>query len=148
MNFYRDKKMLANVVNDFVKDEKEKDKLVKIDTYYDIESIKKLWRYVLRILIEYITLNPKFDRIRTHHFVLLNHFRHGAKKKFPFYLYTSMSKSIEGFKKKLVNNPALHEGLLLLVYKFLKTQTRGKALVTCVVLRRTPLVRILGKCKL
>ena len=65
MNFYRDKKMLANVVNDFVKDEKEKDKLVKIDTYYDIESIKKLWRYVLRILIEYITLDPRFDRIRT-----------------------------------------------------------------------------------
>ena len=68
MNFYRDKKMSANAINDFVKDEKEKDKLVKIDTYYNIESIKKLWRYILRILIEYITLDSRFDRIRTHHF--------------------------------------------------------------------------------
>ena len=79
MSFFRDKKMSTNVVNDFIKDEKEKDKLVKIDTYYDIESIKTLWRYVLRILIEYVTLNPRFDRIRTHHFLFLNHFRHGVK---------------------------------------------------------------------
>lgn len=42
MNFYRDKKMFANTINDFVKDDKEKRKLVKIDTYYDIESIKKI----------------------------------------------------------------------------------------------------------
>ena len=48
MNFYREKNMSSNVVKYFVKDEKEKDKLVKIDTYYDIDSIKKLWRYVLR----------------------------------------------------------------------------------------------------
>ena len=102
--------------------------LVKVDTYYEIESIKKLWRYVLKILIEYITLDSRFDRIRTHHFVLLNHFRHGVKIYFPFYLYTFMSKGIQGYKKKLVTNPALHEGLLLLVYKFLKNQTRGKSL--------------------
>lgn len=123
MNFYKEKKMSANVVNDFIKDEKEKNKLIKIDTYYDMESIKKLWRYVLKILIEYITLDPRFDRIRTHHFVLLNHFRHGIKISFPFYLYTSMSKNIEGFKKLPVKNLALHKGLLLMVYEFLKTQS-------------------------
>ena len=121
MNFYKDKKMSTNVVNNFIKDEKEKSKLVKIDTYYNIESIKKLWRYVLRILIEYVTLDPRFDRIRTHHFVLLNHFRHKVKISFPFYIFTSMAKNIEGFKKIPVKNPALHEGLLLLVYEFLKT---------------------------
>ena len=83
-----------------------------------MESIKKLWRYVLRILIEYITLDPRFDRIRMHHFVLLNHFRYGLKKFVPFRLYTSMSKGIEGFKRKPIANPTLHEGLLLLVYEF------------------------------
>ncbi len=110
IKFYRDKKMLANVVNDFVKNDKERDKLIKIDTYYDIESTKKLWRYVLKILIEYITLDPRFDKIRTHHFVLLNHFRHGVTISLPFYLYTSMFKSIKSFKKKPVTNPASMKG--------------------------------------
>ena len=128
MSFYKDKKMSANVVNDFVKNDKEKRKLVKFDSYYDIESIKKIWRHVLRIIIDYVTLDPKFDRVRLHHFVLLNHFRHKVKISFPFYIYTSMAKNIEGFKKFLVKNPALHEGLLLLIYDFLKTQTRGKSI--------------------
>lgn len=127
-NFFRDKKMLANVVSDFVKDEVERNKLVKVDTYYIMKCIRKLWRYVLRIIIEYFTLDPKFDRIRSHHFVILNHFRHSVKISFPFFLFTSMSRSIEGFKNKPINNPALHEGLLLLVYEFLKSQTRGKTL--------------------
>ena len=128
MSFYKDKKMFANTVNDFVKDDKEKSKLVKIDTYYDIESIKKIWRYVLRIIIEYVTLDPRFDRVRTHHFVLLNHFRHKVKIYFPLYIYTFMKKNIEGFNKCPVKNPALHEGLLLMIYEFLKTQTRGKTI--------------------
>ena len=102
--------------------------MVKIDTYYDIESIKNIWRNVLRIIIEYVTLDPRFDRVRTHHFVLLNHFRHKVKISFPFYIYTSMAKNIEGFKKCPVKNLALHEGLLLLIYEFLKTHTRGKTI--------------------
>ena len=109
IKFYRDKKMSANAINEFIKDDEERDKLMKIDTYYDIESIKKLWRYVLKILIEYITLDPRFDRIRTHHFVLLKNFTHGVKISFPFYLYTSMSKGIEGFKKKPITNSSLHK---------------------------------------
>lgn len=127
-NFSKDKKMSANVVSNFVKDEKEMNKIVIVGTYYIMESIKKLWRYVLRIIIEYFTLDPRFDRIRSHHFVMLNHFRHAVKIYFPFFLFTSMSKSIKGFKNKPINNLALHEGLLLLVYEFLKAQTRGKSL--------------------
>ena len=63
-----------------------------------------------------------------HHFILLNHFRHGIKISFTFYHFTSMSKGIEGFKRKPTANPTLHKGLLLLVYEYLKTQTRGKSL--------------------
>ncbi len=128
MSFCRDKKMSTNAINAFVKNDKEKRKLVKIDTYYDIESIKKLWGLVLRIIIEYVTLEPRFDRVRTHHFVLLNHFRHKVKISFPFYIYTSMTKNIESYKKCPVKNPTLHEGLLLLIFKFLKTQTRVKSI--------------------
>ena len=72
--FFRDKKLLANVVKDFVESEKELKMLRKIDTYYVPDSMKKRWMYVLRVVVEYITLDPRFDRARTHHFVILNHF--------------------------------------------------------------------------
>ena len=39
-----------------------------------------------------------------------------------------MSKGIEVFKKKPITNPTLHEGCLLLVYKYPKNQTKGKSL--------------------
>ena len=94
INFFRDKKMSTNVVKVFVRDEDERKKLMNVEIYYEMESIKKLWRYVLRVIIEYISLDSRFDRIRTHHFVLLNHFRHGVKIYVPFYLFTSMSKGI------------------------------------------------------
>ena len=87
INFFKDKKMSANTIKDFVKDEDERKKLVKAEMYYKMESIKKLWRYVLRVIIEYISLDSRFDRIIMHHFVLLNHFRHGIKISFPFYLF-------------------------------------------------------------
>ena len=129
INFYRDKKMLANTVKDFTKDTTEKKKLVKVETYYEMDSIKKLWRYVLWVVIEFISLDTRFDRVRKHHFMLLNHFCHGIKISFPFYLFSSLSKNIMSYKKKPGANPALHEGLLLLFYEFLKAQTKGKSLV-------------------
>ena len=89
---------------------------------------KKIWRYFLRVFIEYISLDTRFDSVKIDHFVLLNHFRHGIKNVFPFYLFTSIRKGIEVFKKKPITNPTLHEGFLLLVYKYPKTQTKGKSL--------------------
>ena len=98
--FFRDKKLLVNAVKDFAKSSDKRNDLVKCETYYDMDSIKKLWRYVLRAVIEYITLDTRYDYVRTHYFVLLNHFHRGIKISFPFYLFTSMSKAIFGFKKK------------------------------------------------
>ncbi len=39
-----------------------------------------------------------------------------------------MAKNIEGFKKCPIKNHILHEGLLLLIYEFLTTQTIGKTI--------------------
>ena len=63
MNFYRDKKMSANVVNDFVKNDKEKRKLIKIDSYYNIELYKivkglGLMKYNLAMVGERIRREP------------------------------------------------------------------------------------------
>ncbi len=125
--FFRYKKLLANAVKDFEESEKELKALKKIDTYYVPNSMKKRWRYVLKAVIEYITLDPRFDRARTHHFVILNHFWKKARISFPFYLLTSMSKVMDNFKKKPIANPALHEGLLLLIHEHFKAQTISNA---------------------
>ena len=53
--FFKDKKLSAKVVKDFVESEKELKALRNIDTYYVPDSMKKRWRYVLRAVIEYIT---------------------------------------------------------------------------------------------
>ena len=42
LNFYRDKKVSANVVKDFAKNTEERKKLVKSEPYYEMDSIKKL----------------------------------------------------------------------------------------------------------
>lgn len=78
--------------------------------------------YVLHAIIEYITLDPRFDRVRTHHFFLFNHFYHERNISFPYYLLNSMSKAITSFKKKPIVNPTLHEGLLLLIQEYFKSQ--------------------------
>ncbi len=121
--FFRDKKLSTNAVRDFMESEKELKALRKIDTYYVPDSMKKWWRYVLRAIIEYITLDPRFDRARTHHFIILNHFWHSANISFPYYLLTSMRKAVDSFKKKTITNSALHEGLLLLIHEHFKAQT-------------------------
>ena len=121
--FFRDKKFSANAVKDFVESEKKMKVLRKIDTYYVLDTMKKLLRYVLRAVIEYITLDPRFDWACTHHFVLMNHFWHSRKNSFPFYLLTSMNKVVESLKKNPTINPTLHEGLLLLIYEHFNAQT-------------------------
>ena len=126
IKFCRDKKLSLSAVNDFVKTPKEKNELVKSETFYELESIKKLWRYVLRVLIEYITLDSWLDRVRTYHFVLLNHFHHGVNISFTFYLFTSMCKALSSFKEKPSANPTLHEGLLLLIHEHFKALSISK----------------------
>ena len=118
--FSRDKKLSSNVVKDFVKSTKKMNDLKESKMFYEMDSIKNLWRYVLCIVIEYITLDPRFDRVQTHHFVLLNHFWHASKISFPYYLLTSMSNAVSSFKKNLTVNPALHEGFLLLIHEHFK----------------------------
>lgn len=121
--FHRDKKLSSNVVKDFMKNSAKMNKLVKKEYFFVMEMIKKLWRFVLYAIIEYVTLDPRSDRVMTHHFVILNHFRHKSKISFPFYLFTSMNKAISSFKKKATVNPSFHEGLFLLIHEHFKAQT-------------------------
>ncbi len=80
------------------------------------------------VIIKYISLDTRYNRVRTHQFVLLNHFHYGVKVSFPFYFYSSMHKNIFWHKKKPTSNSSLHEGLLLLIYEYFKAQCRSKTL--------------------
>lgn len=122
IKFFRDRKISLSAMKDFAKDAKEMKELVKTGAYYELASIKKLWRFVLRAIISYITLDTRYERIHTHKFVILNHFKYGTKISITFYLFFSA-----GFKKKVYANPAFHKGLLLLIYEHFKAQTCGRA---------------------
>ena len=76
---------------------------------------------MLQAIIYYVTLDTRFSRVFSHHFVLLNHFRHGIKVSIPFYLLSSLKDSIKGIREKTIANPPLHEGLMLLIYKHIKS---------------------------
>lgn len=45
--FYRDKKLSVDAIKDFAKKMEERNGLVKCEKYYEMDSIEKLWRYVL-----------------------------------------------------------------------------------------------------
>lgn len=126
LQFFCDKKISANAVKDFSQHTDANKELMKTETYFEMEPIKKLWRYVLKTIISYITLDNRFDRVRTHHIVLLNHFCFDIKVSFPYYLFSSVNKNILGFKRKSNASLALNEGLLLLLYKYFKAQARTK----------------------
>lgn len=42
------------------------------------------------------------------------------------FISSSINKNINGLRDKKIANPALHEGLLLLIYEFFKAQNLGK----------------------
>ena len=60
-NFYTDKKLFGTAVKDFIKGDEEMKCFVKVETYYEIDSIKKFWQTILRAIIEYILLDTHFD---------------------------------------------------------------------------------------
>lgn len=63
VKFYLDRRFSDEVVIRFPKKDKEKAKLVKVsNSYFDVESIKSIWRKVLRVIMEYITVDGCFTR--------------------------------------------------------------------------------------
>lgn len=77
VKFYRDWRFFDEVVIKFPKKDKEKEKMVKVaNSYFDVESIKSIWRKVLTVIMEYIMVDGCFTRVYCYHFAILNYFRH------------------------------------------------------------------------
>lgn len=121
MKFYRDRGILDKVADKFPITDGERRKMIKIDnSYHSPKRICRPWRFVLFASIEYITLDGRFTRAYGHHFVLLNHFHHGERVSLPYYLACSMDHTIKEIQKDPKGDHALHQGLMVLVYKMLK----------------------------
>lgn len=129
LQFFQDKKVSVSAVKEFAQHTDANKELVKTEMYFEMEPIKKLWRYVLKAIISYITLDTRFDRIRMHHIVLLNHFRFDIKVSLPYYLYVSINKNILGLKRKSNASPTVNEGLLLLLYEYFRALARNKKIL-------------------
>lgn len=69
--FYRDRKFSDATIDDFPKELAESEAFVKQEgqTYFQPGCIKKLWRFVLRAIIYYVTLEGRFSWICSQHFV-------------------------------------------------------------------------------
>lgn len=95
--------------------------MVKISNSYFIpKSISRPWRFVLFVLIKYTTLDGHFSKIYGHHFMLVNHFMHGVRINFPFYLMQSLDGSILSLQNDPNGDHACHEGLMDLIMNVLK----------------------------
>ena len=131
MNFYRDKKVSNKVVNKFAEIAKERKHLVKIsNSYFSSNNISCPWRFVLFSLIEYVTLDGCFTKICGHHFMLVNHFRHGLRIDFPFYLCQSLGSTNLTLSNDLEGDHAFHEGLMVLIINLLKAKKVDKPRVS------------------
>lgn len=123
INFYRDRKLSDRVVEEFAKTAKERNRLVKIcNSYFRPGSISRPWRFVMFVVIEYLTLDDRFTKIFGYHFMLVNYFRHRVRLNLPFYLRQSLGTTILAIQNDPEGGHACHEGLMVLVMNLLKSK--------------------------
>lgn len=84
-------------------------------SYYDIAVIKSFWLKLLKVIMNYLTLDGHYTRVYGHHFVILNHFCHGVNMSFPFYLMSALRANFSDHCKNSTKFPILHEILLVLI---------------------------------
>lgn len=125
--FYRDRMCTAEAFKKFPKMEDKKSNLEKKDniSYFTPQQVKPFWQKILRALMEYLTVHGRFTKIYNYHFAILNHFHHGVKISLPFYLASSLNKSLADHIKKPSSYPLANQGLILLIYEYMKDKSRA-----------------------
>lgn len=117
VKFFRGHKLYDNVIKIFPKDEAKKE-LVKMNkTYFSLYQVNNFWCKIFKVVMEYVTIDGRFTKIYSYHFVLLNHFRHSIKIYFPYYLMCSLNDNLANHIKNPKVSPLAHQGLILLIYE-------------------------------
>lgn len=75
---------------------------------FKIDDFPSIWKEVVRLLMKFFTLEGCFKRFHSQLFTIFNHLRHGIRMNFPFWIYTSLSQSIEVANSK--GSLLLHDG--------------------------------------
>lgn len=73
--------------------------------------------------MEFITLYGRYTRVYSYHFVILNHFLYKEKISLPYYLLCALNVRIMDAISNPKTNPALHEGLMVVLYNHIKNTT-------------------------
>lgn len=89
------------------------------NSYFNHASISRPWRFILFVIMEYLTLDGQFTKLYGYHFMLANHFRHDVRINFPFYLKQSLSLSIQETQNDPNREHVFHEGLMVLIMNVL-----------------------------
>ena len=106
-----------------MRSEHEKSDLVKIgNSYINSAFVSRPWRFVLFVIMEYLTLDGRFTKFYGYQFMLANHFRHDVRINFPFYLRQSLSISIQAIQKDPNGEHVCHEGLMVLIMNVLTSK--------------------------
>lgn len=88
MKYYRDRVYTKHAAKDFPKKKAKRAKIVKkTASYYSILVFKPFWKKVLKVIMEYFTLDGHFTRVYGHHFVIMNHFLSWSQDVFPILSY-------------------------------------------------------------
>ncbi|XP_059064729.1 uncharacterized protein LOC131856815 [Cryptomeria japonica] len=96
--FYRDRKFSVEATKNFPKSDEERVQLTKKDnvSYYLPQQVKSFWQKMLRVLMEYITIDA-----------------------------SSLNESLVDHARKPKSYPISHQGLILLIYEHLKGKARA-----------------------
>lgn len=100
--FYRDRKFSVEATKNFPKNDEERAQFAqKENVFYQLPYQVNFFRQkMLRVLMEYLTVDRRFSKVYNYHFVILNYFRHGSKILLPFYLASSLNDSLVDHAKK------------------------------------------------
>lgn len=123
IKFYKDRNLSDGTIKKFPKIVKEKENLVRVNkSNFEKKQIKPIWRELLKVIMEFFTLDDKFMKIYGYHFVMLNHFRHKVNIYFPFYFLSSLNANINEHRENPHINPVIHQGLILPIYDQFKAK--------------------------
>ena len=91
-------------------------KIPKLHHGFNREAMGRVRKGLVKFLIQLVTYEGRYRKFYSHIFPMLNHFRRKGLSCFSFWIFFSLSLSIEKYKVK--GSLPKYQGLLFRLYKF------------------------------
>lgn len=115
-----------NQVNQLTRFIMDKEIFCWLDSGIACESLPKPWDRVAMVLMKYLTLEGKFQKLFGHHIYFLNAMRNKERINIPLFLFNSMEKSLILVQNGKGKSP-LHQGLMKLITEFVFSKNHSVA---------------------